>query len=72
MSDKLLFNFNAKFFRNLPWQLFQIKGFSILKSYAPSTRAIFMRQVLFICQYTPRLHEQFFFENKRLETWIYG
>ena len=39
---------------------------------APSTRAIFMWQVLFICQYKPRLHEQFLFENKRLETWIYG
>ena len=39
---------------------------------ALSKRAIFMWQVLFICKWTPRLYEQFLFENKTLETGIYG
>ena len=37
-----------------------------------TTRAIFMWQVLFICQWTLRQHEHFLFENKRLKTGNYG
>ena len=31
-----------------------------------------MWQFLFLCQWTPRLHEHYLFENKRLKTGLYG
>ena len=59
-------SFNGKVVRDV----YEDKVYGALINYskAPSTRAIFMWHVLFICQWTLRLQEQFFFENKRLET----